>query len=317
MNIIRYGLESIRTELSFLDDYIDETAVTLTRKQKDIEQAYEKAKKEGSDDTGELDMYFSDEFHRYHELFPTFTYNSILVSQFSFFESRLKFLCELYDRNKFSNVKPSHLSGSDIEKYKRYLTVVAEINFDELQEKWKSITDIKKLRNAIVHNSAKIINEKGNDNIIRFINSDKRIEYKVKNGEFYINDVSFLKEFSKLLLDFFTLLVEKLAVTKVIARNTSTPYDNTAWGQEKTETLLKEIVHGLELLKDNEKRTDEFKDSDLKANIHGLFGSMAYDLTKLYSFFCDGEWNTKDRNIIMDKGIEGLEHLKKIYNHHP
>jgi len=135
MNIIRYGLQSIKVELGFLDDYIVETSETLTRKQKELDREHERAMKENEDEDGDMSSYFSEEYHRYHELFPTFTYNSILVSQFSFFESRLKFLCDLYDRKRFSSVKPSHLNGSDIEKYKRYLTHVAEIDFVDLQEK--------------------------------------------------------------------------------------------------------------------------------------------------------------------------------------
>lgn len=106
------------------------------------------------------------------------------------------------------------------------MTLVAELDFDIFQDKWKRITDIQKLRNAIIHNSSKIVNEKVNSNIISVIKSDDRIEYTERGGNFYIKNVSFLREFSKLLLDFFTLLVDKLAKTKVIARNTTMPHDN-------------------------------------------------------------------------------------------
>lgn len=313
MNLMRFALQSIQLELNSLDNYIDETAASIELKQRELEKQYQNARDENPEDDSELDMYFSDEFHRYHELFPTFTFNSILVSQFSFFESRLKFLCELNQRKKFSNVKLSDLNGSEIEKCKRYLTLVAELDFDIFQDKWKRIIDIQKLRNAIIHNSSKIINEKANISIISIIKSDNRIEYVEKLGNFYIKDVSFLREFSKLLLDFFTLLVDRLAKTKVIARNTTMPYDNTVWGQEKTEGLLQDVIHGLKILKDNETRNDEFKDSDLKANIKGILGSMVCDLTKLYAFFCDGDWETKDSEIVIESGIEGLAHLEKVY----
>ena len=315
VDILHVGLKSILFELNYLNDYIEETATTLYQKQKDLEKEYENAKKHRTekDDDGELDMFFSDEFHRIHELFPSFTFNSILVSQFSFFESRLKLICDLYARKKFSNVKLSHLAGSDIEKCKRYITVVAGVDFDDFITKWKKISDIQKLRNAIIHNSSKLANEKENENIIQFINSDKRIQYFEKHGNFYINDVSFLEDFSKLIIDFFTQLVDRLSSIKVIARNTTMPYDNTLWGQEKVETLLKQIIIGVKLINDNEKRTDEFKDTDLKANIKGILGSMTYSLTKIYAFFCDGRWEVEDRDIIIKRGNEGLEYLNKIY----
>lgn len=314
MDLLRLGLESIKMELSNLEDYIEETSATIEIKQRNLKIDYQKAKKEVSTDDQDLDMYFSDETWRHHELFPAFTYNSILVSLFSFFETRLKLICEINSRKQFSNVKPSHLSGSDVERYKRYLTVVAGINLDNLHDKWKRITDIQKLRNAIIHNSAHI--DIANDkNMVQFIKGDNRIKFNEQQGSFYINDVTFLKDFSKLLLSFFTSVVDELVKHKAVARNATMPFDNTDWGIEKTETLLRDIVHGLELLKENENRTDEFKDLDLKANIKGLFGSMAYNLTKLYSFFCSAEWDTKDRDLIVNKGIEGLEHIKKVYKH--
>jgi hypothetical protein len=40
---------------------------------------------------------------------------------------------------------------------------------------------------------------------------------------------------------------------------------------------------------------------------------MVFDLTKLYAFFCDGDWETSDREIIMEQGNEGLAHLEKVY----
>ncbi len=313
LNLLRVGLETIRIELNSLDDYIDETAATLELKKKELEKQYKAAREENPEDDSDLDMYFSDEFHRYHELFPTFTFNSILVSLFSFFESRLKFLCELHHRKKLSNVKLNDLSGTDIEKCKRYLTLVAEINFNSFQIMWKRITDIQKLRNSIIHNTSKISKEKGNENILSLIREDKRIEYSELHGEFYINDVSYLKEFSKLILDFFNQLVEKLVEIKVLARNTSMPNDNTAWGQEITENLLKEIIHGHKLLKDNETRIDNIKDYDLIKNINSLLGNMTFDLTKLFAFFYDGDWEVNDSELIMEKGEEGLALLKKVY----
>lgn len=200
MNLLRAGLQSIRIELRSLDEYIDETDKILNERQRELESRYQDARKENPKDDPELDIYFEDEYYRYHELFPTFTFNSILVSQFSFFESRLKFLCDLYHRHQFSNVRLSDLNGSEMERGKKYVTLVASINFEDFLEMWERISNIQKLRNAIIHNSSKIPNERQNENIIKFINSDKRIEYAEKHGDFYIKDVSFLKEFSQLLL---------------------------------------------------------------------------------------------------------------------
>jgi hypothetical protein len=315
-SLLKMGLESIRIELNYLDEYIEETARTLDKKQEELESDYrdDRRKSENEDEDQELDMFYSEEFRRYHELFPTFTYNSMLVSQFSFFESRLKFICELYSRNKLSKIRPPHLNGSDMDKHKQYLTLVAELNFNEFQDMWKRITDIQKLRNLIVHHSSRISTEDKNLAVIKYIKSEPRIVFTEEpEGDFYINDVTFHKDFSKLIFDFFKLLVDKLSERKIIARNNEMPYDNANWGQEKMETLMNQIVSGIKLLDENNERTDEFKDSDMKHNIKGVFHSMAWNVTKLYSFFCAGQWEPKDRDTLIKNGKEGIEELRSVY----
>ena len=91
------------------------------------------------------------------------------------------------------------------------------------------------------------------------------------------------------------------------------PYDMTAWGQEKVESLIKDVIFSLNLLDENESRTDEFKDSDLKHNIRKKFEGMAYNLTKLYAFFVDGQWETVDREYIVKERENGLDKIKKLY----
>lgn len=109
------------------------------------------------------------------------------------------------------------------------------------------------------------------------------------------------------------MLVERLTANQVIARNTSMPFNNAIWGEEKAEMLLKEIILGIHLLNENETRKDSFKDSDFKANMKGRFSQMAYNITKLYAFFCDGHWEVKDRDLIIEKGEEGFKQIKKAY----
>lgn len=45
----------------------------------------------------------------------------------------------------------------------------------------------------------------------------------------------------------------------------------------------------------------------------GHVSTLLYNATKVYTFFCDAEWDVKDRETLMDKGKEGLEFLNKVY----
>ena len=94
----------------------------------------------------------------------------------------------------------------------------------------------------------------------------------------------------------------------------SMPHDNTTWGQEKAETLLKQVISALNELDKNEKRTDEYKDSDLKSNLRGTFESMTFNITKLYSFFANGKWEVVDQKYIVDEREKGLEKIKNLYD---
>ena len=86
------------------------------------------------------------------------------------------------------------------------------------------------------------------------------------------------------------------------------------WAQEKVENLLKSVILALNLIDENEIRADEFKDGDLKHNIRGVFESMTYDLTKLYAFFSNREWDVDDRKYIVEERKEGLDKIKNKYN---
>ena len=91
-------------------------------------------------------------------------------------------------------------------------------------------------------------------------------------------------------------------------------FDMTAWGQEKSEAVLNEIVCELRLLDDHERRTYESRDSDLIANTRASLAAMAWNVTKIYAFFCDGQWEPKDRDTLIGEREAGLDRLKKTYS---
>lgn len=87
-------------------------------------------------------------------------YSSIL-SIFSFYESRLKMICELIETEFEFKVKIKHLNNyeGDLNKYWNYLSKVFEIKTDSIENLFKPINVHKKIRNAIAHHNGKT-NEK-------------------------------------------------------------------------------------------------------------------------------------------------------------
>jgi hypothetical protein len=309
----------IDTELNDIEKYIEEVAGELLEKQKKVDKDYEAAiKQTQSEDGFYVNSFFEDDIHKYHRILPIYTFNPTLLMLYGLFENWLKKLCDYHHRRKFSEIKVNDLAGNNyIEKSRKYLNLVADIDLSSVERVWQQIAFIQKVRNCIAHNNSNLITNKNapieKQELFNYIKSDTRFYLDEKQGNFFIQDKEVLKETIHLFKQYLSTITSQLSKKNVYVRNTSMPFDNTSWGQEKTETLLKDVIHGLELLDLNDKRTDEFKDTDLKFNLRGHFASMAWNLTKLYSFFCDGDWEVKDRDLICNKREEGLEDLKKIY----
>jgi hypothetical protein len=311
---------TIISELDELKDYVTEISSDLKLKQEKLEQDFNKAIEDASDEEQqEIHFFYEDDINKYFKTFPVYTYNPILLTLYGFFENWLKKLCDFDNRRGFSQVKVSDLAGNNyIEKSRRYLNLIAEIDLNRTETQWQKIIEIQKIRNCIAHNDSNIIRNKSvsveKQELFKILKDDKRIKLDLKKGDFYIQDKEFILEVITLFKDYLTNVTTELSTRKVVARNTTMPFNNVGWGQEKTEELLKSIISGIEMLDMNETRTDEFKDSDLKFNLRGHFKSMAWNVTKLYAFFCDGSWDTKDAEIVVSKKNEGLTELKKIYN---
>jgi hypothetical protein len=309
----------VETELKDLEDYIDEISHDLIEKQQTLTNNYEKANKEvvESEDF-DVHSFFENDIDKYFRVFPIYSYNPLLLTIYGQFENWLKRLCEL-DRSKgLSKIQVTDLAGNNlIEKSRRYLELVAELTLDEKDSTWLRITEIQKIRNLIAHNNASI-KKNGrnikNHELYKILSEDKRITFNEQHGDFYIRDKELLIEVIQLVKKYLFAVIDKLRLRKVVAKNDTLPYDNQAWGVEKTEGLLKSVIAGLKLLDASAARTDEFKEGDLQHNMRGTLRTMAYDLTKLFAFFTSGEWSVRDVDLIVNDKENGLSEVKKIYN---
>jgi hypothetical protein len=310
----------IHSELTEIEEYINEISSDLLEKQKRLDEDYEKANSEVADNA-EFDphFFFEDDINKYFKVFPIYTYNPLLLTLYGQFENWLKKLCDLDSRKGFSQIKVSDLAGINyIEKSRRYLKLVSEINFEGTENEWRRITEIQKIRNCIAHSNSNMYKNKSQpiekQELYTCLLNDNRIELDNLKGDFYIKDKEYLLDVIDLIKKYLDYIIDQLKGRKVIAKNTTMPFNNENWGKEKSETLIKMVISSLELLDKNEIRDDEFKDANLKANLRGTFESMTHDLTKLYAFFSNGKWEITDQDIIVKEREDGLNKLRQIYN---
>lgn len=183
-NMFHLVYTSIKMDVDGMRDYIEETASTLSHKQNELDSQYETVKQEVDENDPWFDMHFQDDFLRLHKLFPSYTFNSLLVNQYSLIERWLRKLCEVYQSKSHSKIKLSDIYGSDVEKCKRYLNLVAEIDFKDFEKEWNRIKFVEKLRHNVIHNASQIPKIKESDNLINHL---KKEPWLLHNGYIFLD----------------------------------------------------------------------------------------------------------------------------------
>jgi hypothetical protein len=308
----------INSELKQYEEFINEVSTDLLYKQRNLERDYEKASKEIEQEDEDPHQFFEDDIHKYFKVFPVYTYSPMLLSLYGQLENWLKKLCELDSRKGFSKVQVNDLAGNNyIEKSRRYLTLVSEIDLSDVEADWRRIIEIQKIRNLIAHNNSNIVKNRSvsieKHELYNVLSNDNRIEFDRGKGSFYIKDKEFLFDVIAVIGKYLAAVIDKLKMRQVFAKNTSMPCDNADWGLEKSEDMLTSIISIFDLLDRNDQIGNGIKEPGVTSNIKGSLVDLTYQATKIYSFFCNGNWGPSDRDLIVKERREGLAKLKKIY----
>ena len=308
--------EQIKMQFNEFKEFVNEVSSDLEKKVKKVDADY-KALSESDPESEYLDLLI-DDYKKYQEMHSTFLYNPMLLSIYGYFENWLKKICDYDHRKGFSKITVSDLAGANyIEKSRTYLEKVAGISFDNLEDDWSRIKRIQNYRNMITHNSSNVRRNPSKpvteQKFFQQLKSEEYIYLNEQFGDFYIEDKRFILEVIEITQRCLFEVIDKVKQIKVKAKNTTLQYDMGSWGIEKTEILLKEVIAGLEILDNYEERDDERRLEDTLHNIRNLIGGMSWNLTKLFSFFTNGKWEVKDKDLIINEREEGLKKLKKYY----
>jgi len=85
-------------------------------------------------------------------------------------------------------------------------------------------------------------------------------------------------------------------------------YDMALWGAVKSEKVVMLAAHLVDTL-----RGLFPENSDMRESMNFHLYPLIWDATKLYSLFCDAEWETRDRDLIVREGVKGFEKLRQRY----
>jgi len=94
----------------------------------------------------------------------------------------------------------------------------------------------------------------------------------------------------------------------VQARSERFAYDMAAWGAEKCENVVMQAARIVDTLRDLSP-----ENTDIRESIDSHLYPLIWDATKLYSFFSDAEWETRDRDLVVHEGVKGVAKLQQRY----
>lgn len=216
LSVFKLFKKVIQIELFELRQFIEEIAFFFETKMFEVETDYLSAINAVEEKEREnIEFLYEDDFQKYGRSFPKQYYNPILLSLFSLLESWMKRICELENHDSSSHVKITDLSGNNyIEKSRKYLMLVAELDLSDADKLWSKIREIQKIRNAIIHNESNILIDKNRklekQDLYNLIKKDVRFEFNQSNGDFYIKNKEYLVEVIQTITDYLDIILDKI-----------------------------------------------------------------------------------------------------------
>ncbi len=200
------------SELTSLKEYINHSAKSILSAQQDFEREYAQETK-GEVNPSEQD-YWDHEYYKVIEIFPSFYRQSTFIGLYSFLEERLNSLCDQLRRFKKYKIKLSDLSGENIiEKSKKYLRLVVDLEIEGLDTLWLKITEYQKIRNCFVHLNSSIIRDKElpleKQKLYPIVKANPDLELKPGGIIDIVND-NFLLQFILTIRSYISSLLDKI-----------------------------------------------------------------------------------------------------------
>lgn len=148
--------------------------------------------------------------YQYHETDDIVLFNvrkiqreSQLLALFSFFESKMKILCNIFKEESNQSLSIKDLSGTNyIEQGRKYMIKVLNLNLDSLDKQWQKIKLIQEVRNCVAHENSNFKKSNEHYSKQKLYATIKEI-IKINLGEFIVLDsCDFQISDSRLLINF-------------------------------------------------------------------------------------------------------------------
>lgn len=186
---------AIKIELRYFKEIIEFNASKIKEREDLIKGWLEADKRDNPDLVDRLEEVYFDDLKK----LPTFTYNSSLISIYSYLEHTLNEICLQVQKQLRIKISVDDISGKGyIDRSRKYLEKIIHIPFHVVDKQWVEITKYQKIRNLIVHDNGSLrtenkdISKNKNYNLLKQF---KKIEIEPNYGYFLIRDYTLLFDF--------------------------------------------------------------------------------------------------------------------------
>lgn len=214
--------DKILSDLEEVHEYYDRVEYFFDNDAEKLEQEFEnKAEKINLSDSNQrhdLIAKYGREIIDSQSAFPELLKNSLLITIYSLTEIHLSEICRFFERKNISKIKLKDLNGKGIEKSKKFLTKIAEIDFSSINSQWNFLKSLNLIRNNLVHNGS-ILPKDADHKLNRIVESCPKLSGDP--GKCLIINDGFIQLTIDGLMDFFNGLFKIIRNRLVIDQNSS------------------------------------------------------------------------------------------------
>lgn len=181
----------VADRISEFDDYTRELETKFEEDKEHLEKRFAEITKElSAEEESEISDYLSDEYYVIEEIHIGMFRKSTLVSLYSFLENSMSVLCNYVQVRESYRLKLDDLKGRGIERARRYLEKVADINFDSLNDEWGKLKNLNRVRNCIVHADGHVDQSETLENIVTSTSGLSLKDDLIKVERKYVDDIT-------------------------------------------------------------------------------------------------------------------------------
>lgn len=121
----------------------------------------------------------------FDEVFPDILYSSFITAVVSFFERELRDFTDCLREASSSSIGVGDLSGSWLERFRKYCEKVAHLSLAVDKIEWENIRSVIEVRNCVVHTGGSLFDFQGRATIEAFVRRHKLVlsEFGLLNAD--------------------------------------------------------------------------------------------------------------------------------------